>query len=123
MASCAYFSVEKGLLSIFNSAGQVVWHGMPDGLPVVDLRLAQDETSAVVLLDPPDGSGRIHNLVSISNAGAILWRGQLPRDEASDAFVSLEMGTDSRVLANTWSGYRLRLNPRSGRIEGQVPTK
>ncbi len=52
-----------------------------------------------------------------------MWRGELPVRQATDAFVSLETDVVGHVLAATWSGYRVRLNPCSGRLEDEVFTK
>lgn len=66
MSSRSYFSVSDGVLTISSDDSVELWTGMPDGLPVLDLRADPDGRSAVVLLDPPAGGGRVRNLVSWS---------------------------------------------------------
>lgn len=120
MTSGLSFSVDDGVLTISTSGGSDVWEGMPDGMPVHDLREAPDGRSAFVLLDPPAGAGRVRNLVRITSAAEIVWRGELPETDPTDVFVSLATDAEGAVLASTWSGYRVRLDPDTGRLLSQV---
>lgn len=123
MSSRSYFSVSDGVLTISSDDPVELWTGLPDGLPVLDLRADPDGRSAVVLLDPPAGGGRVRNLVRIVSSGEVAWRGELPETGPADAFVGLDIGIDGVVMAVTWSGYRVRLHPVTGRILGQEFTK
>lgn len=123
MTNDVSFSVTGGALQVLGDDGMVIWQGLPDGLSVLDLRLAFDRSSVFVLLEPPIGGGRIQNLVRVSRHGLVEWHGELPMRQVTDAFVSLETDTEGHVLATTWSGYRVRLNPCSGRLEDEVFTK
>lgn len=123
MRSNLSFSVQDGVLTISPSDGSHVWEGLPDGMPVHDLRAAPDGRSAFVLLETPAGAGRVRNLVRITAHAKIVWRGELPEVDPTDAFVSLATDADGAVLASTWSGYRVRLDPDTGCLLGQVFTK
>lgn len=118
-----WFSVNEGVLTIADNGQFPIWEGYPEGLHVIDLRVAPGEDSAFVLLDPPPGGGRIRNLIKVSGRGEVLWRGQLPRHQPTDAFVSFQMDAEGRIFAVTWSGQKVHLNPSTGCIEGEVFTK
>jgi hypothetical protein len=96
---------------------------MPDGMRVLDLRIALDGCSAIALLDPPVGGGRVRNLVRITSAAEVVWRGELPQAGSTDAFVSLDTDIDGVVLASTWTGCRVRIDPATGGLLSQEFTK
>jgi len=118
------FSVRDGALAISSGAQTgFAWQGCPDGLRVVDLRVAVQGDSAFILLDPPRGTGRVPNLVRVAATGSVIWRGELPDTSATDSFVSLELDVEGDVIAGTWSGYRVRLDPDTGRCLDKEFTK
>ncbi len=123
MSPLVFFSIEDGALTISSGDTDGAWTGFPDGMSVLELHLDSDGSSAFVLLDAPIGGGRVSNLVRISSAAEIMWRGELPEAEPTDAFVSLQIDVDGAVLASTWSGYRVRLDPASGQLLSEVFTK
>ncbi|HEY0259683.1 MAG TPA: hypothetical protein VGC18_07520 [Lacisediminihabitans sp.] len=123
MSTRVFFSVSDGILTISLDDASDVWAGLPDGMRVLDLRIASDGRSALALLDPPAGGGRVRNLVRITSAAEVVWRGELPQAGATDAFVSLDTDIDGVVLASTWTGYRVRLDPATGRLLSQEFTK
>jgi hypothetical protein len=74
--------------------------------------------------DLPGGSGRIvlydwwtepkyrfQNLICLD--GATIWKAELPENTGPDCFVSFTLDS-SKVHANTWSGYRLSLDLKTG---------
>lgn len=122
MSSRAHFSVTDGNLRVDRQDAES-WTGLPDGVSVLDLRVAGDGSSAFVLLDPPPRGGRVRNLVRVTSTAEIAWRGELPKTSRADAFVSLETDVDGYVLASTWTGYRVRLDPATGCLLGQEFTK
>ena len=80
-------------------------------------------SSAVVA----DGSGRAivydwdvekpyreENLEFISPDGDVLWRAALPGNTGPDCFVSVR-SDGALLMANTWSGFAIWLDPASGR--------
>lgn len=118
----ALFSVEAGTLVVKYETG-TVWSGHPDGLAVLDLRPAPDEVSAFVLLELPGGWRSVRNLVRVGADGRVLWRGELPRGASADCFVEFEVEATGDLVASTWSGYRVRLDPDTGALLGQTFTK
>jgi hypothetical protein len=118
-----FFSVSDGLLTVSSDEAPELWAGLPDGMPVLDLRVASDGRSAIALLEPPAGGGRVRNLVGVLASGEVAWRGELPEVGGTDAFVALDIGMDGVILAATWMGYRVRLDPVTGRLLGQEFTK
>ena len=75
--------------------------GLPDG-------------SKVFLYDmPPEGAHVISNLTCETADGTMLWSAS-PGQFGPDAFVRICID-DDELTANTWSGYRLWLDPGSGR--------
>lgn len=123
MSTRALFSVSDGVLTISLDDATEVWAGMPDGMRVLDLRIALDGCSAIALLDPPVGGGRVRNLVRITSAAEVVWRGELPQAGSTDAFVSLDTDIDGVVLASTWTGCRVRIDPATGGLLSQEFTK
>jgi hypothetical protein len=123
VTSEVYFTVRDGVLRISRGDPPTKWEGLPDGLPVLDLRMAAAAEAAVVLLDAPSGGGHVQNLVRVEPDGRISWRGELPSGSATDCFVSLEMDQGGDIIASTWSGYRVRLAGRDGRLLESVFTK
>lgn len=123
MSARILFDVSDGVLTVSSDDAPELWTGLPDGMRVLDLRVASDGCSAIALLDPPVGGGRVRNLVRITSDGGVAWRGELPEGGATDAFVGLDIGIDGVVLASTWSGYRLWLDPVTGQLLGQEFTK
>lgn len=122
MSAFVVFSVCDGILTIALDDVSDQWAGMPDGMRVVDLRIASDGRSALGLLDPPAGGG-----ASATSCGLLRrpkWSGAADsRQRAADAFVSLDTDIDGVVLASTWTGYRVRLDPATGRLLSQELTK
>lgn len=123
MSAGVLFSVSDGILTIASDDESEVWTGLPAGMRVLDLRVASDGRSVIALLDPPVGGGRVRNLVRITSTAEVAWQGELPRAGVTDAFVSLDTDVDGVVLASTWTGYRVRLDPATGRLLGQEFTK
>lgn len=123
MSSRLFFSVSSGVLTIASEGARELWTGMPDGMPVRDLHVAPDGRSAIALLDPPTGGGRVRNLVRVTSSGEVAWRGELPEVGSADAFVGVDVGIEGVLLAATWTGYRVRLDPVTGRLLSQEFTK
>ena len=62
------------------------------------------------------------NLVCVDPDGTMIWIAALPSASSTDAYVSFDLGTDE-VHASSWSGYRVRIDLRSGEIRGKTFTK
>jgi len=115
-----FWSIDAGDLLI---SGRNFWRGRPDGLPVLDIMLDRDREAAFILLDPPAGGGHVRNLLLIGPTGDIRWRAELPDVIGADAFVSMAFADDGSIVSGTWSGYRVRIDPASGRLLEQTFTK
>lgn len=56
---------------------------------------------------------RIENIACLELDGSVRWRALLPEGSTPDCFTELERA-GSGVLASTWSGRRMRLDPATG---------
>jgi len=56
---------------------------------------------------------RLENIVCLAADGSPRWRARLPGTATYDCFVTLDRDGDS-LLAMTWSGNALRLDPATG---------
>jgi hypothetical protein len=93
--------------------GGFEWQGTYEGMEVTAVELLEDDTRCLILLDlVATRKSRFENLLCIDASGQVLWKGQLP--QGADAFVSIRMSDG--LYANTWSGYRVRLDPATGVI-------
>ncbi len=73
-----------------------------------------NNSRCIVLLDIlASKESQFRNLLCIERDGNVVWKAELPVSQ--DAFVSFQMTTDG-LVANSWSGYRVILNPATGKI-------
>jgi hypothetical protein len=116
------FTVEDGWLSIA-FRGRETLTIRPDDRKVLRMLQLDDPASAFVLLEWPAGGARVHNLLKVTADGAAAWRAELPPGESTDCFVSVDTDGDGGLFANTWSCYRVTLDPATGRILQSLFTK
>ena len=110
-------------LEHLDSAGKVTWSQRIDGRDADTVLPVHGSDDGIVLLRrDPSGYEPLQNLVRVAGDGSVRWRAELPPDEGADAFVAVEWEGD-RLVANTWSCYRVQLDPNTGRILDQVFTK
>lgn len=62
---------------------------------------------------PAPGSGPEENLVCFEPDGRVRWKAKLPTSDPGDCFVGVTLEGDL-IRANSWSGYAVWLNPRTG---------
>jgi hypothetical protein len=99
------------------------WTGRPLGGAVSVVLAIRSTDDCIVLCHPDAQRGRAFaNLLRVSSSGAITWRAELPPGTGDDAFVNVRW-EDKELMANTWSGHRVRIDPDSGRILGSAFTK
>ena len=93
--------------------GSLSWSPDYDGAPVRDaIPLGTDR--CVIRLDPDSSSEQIfRNIICTDRIGNTIWRAELPRNP--DAFIDMILN-EGTVLARTWSGYAVRIDPTTGRI-------
>src|SRR5215510_6846374 len=56
------------------------------------------------------------NLVRVDRRGSVVWRADTPDASAGDSWVSVDDAGEGRLMATSWSGWRVRLNPETGEI-------
>ena len=73
-----------------------------------------DDSKCLILLDTvASKEPTFENLLCVERNGNVVWKAELP--QSNDAFVSFEQ-TAEGLVANTWSGYRVRLDPATGKL-------
>lgn len=78
--------------------------------------------SRALLLDMPiSGSQVVNNVVCEAPDGSLLWTA-CPGEFGPDKFVGLRVD-DALLVANTWSGFAVWLDPTSGREVRSTFTK
>jgi len=94
--------------------GELCWQGTYHGMKIVAVELLDGNSRCLILLDP-DATRRSYfeNLLCVDANGNVLWRAQLI-DTSNDTFVSVRLADG--LYANTWSGYRVRLDPATGAV-------
>jgi hypothetical protein len=111
-------------LVVQDAAGtRTVWRGRPDGHPVRSVLPVADASGCIVLLDYSRGPpGAFPNLIRCRPDGSVEWRAALPTTAGSDAYVRVSWD-EGRLLANSWSGYQVVVDPDTGRITSSTFTK
>jgi hypothetical protein len=78
----------------------------------------------LVIVKPQQQRGAEVNLLGFRRDGELLWHlappGRSP--DSWDGFVNLWV-CEGQIWAGSWSGFSLRINPRSGEVVEQVFTK
>jgi hypothetical protein len=117
--------VESDELCSANDDG-VIWRGRPDGYSVVFAAPLPGTDDAIVLLNAELGLrnplGDLKgwpDLLRVGPDGTVVWRASAGD---RDWWVSIAV-TDAELRANTWSGYRKQLDPRTGDTLSSVFTK
>jgi len=92
------------------------WRGKPQGIPVSKAILLPYANDLIVLLEYAYHPRRpFRNLIRMRPDGSIIWHAELPQATANDAYVDIEL-TGGSLLAWSWSGYRVVIDPVSGKI-------
>lgn len=106
-----------------DAIGRILWEGQPEeSAPRTVLPLNNADDCIVLLGYEHSDAMPFENLLRLSPSGRVVWRAQLPSEEPNDAYVSLSR-TPEGLVANSWSGYWVRLDEASGRIIERVFTK
>jgi len=94
------------------------------GVTVLDVKELPTEGSVLVLLDHMEmGEGAARNLTKFTEKGALVWIADLPKADAGDCYLSMDLSAVGAVLANTWNGYRVTIDSETGKVLGQKFTK
>lgn len=90
------------------------WKGDYLGMKVIAALPIDDGCKHLILLEPmASGQQTFENLLCVKPDGSLIWKAQLP--QIQDAFVSFQSSADG-LFANTWGGYRVRLDAMTGMI-------
>ena len=112
-----YSVTERELVVVDGETGSHIWAGCPDEM-AVELAIPMiQHADAVVLLDYMDcPSGTpCRNLVRINPHGSVIWRAPTPTENPNDAYVDVELLPDG-IVASSWSGYSVVIDPKDGRV-------
>ena len=109
------YELFKGEVVITQPDIGVRWRGKPDGFPAKAVLPLPGSDDAVVLLDHMAGPKNFANLIRLAPDGRVLWRLAPPEGSTNDAYVDLRWRGD-QLLANSWSGYLVRIDAASGQM-------
>jgi hypothetical protein len=117
------WKVQDGKLVAAESTGRVLWTGRLDNTAPRTVLAVEGGEDCIVLLRYEDSDAHpFANVLRVTPSGGVTWRAALPSDEPNDAYVSVSRAPDG-LVANSWSGYRVRLDESSGQILERVFTK
>lgn len=120
--TCRCHVIDQDLVITDSVTGRTVWRGKLDGYPVWKALAIPNSDDCIVLLEywaRPEYP--FQNLLRIGRDGSIRWRAQLP-DIGADAYISIRL-TEHELMASSWSGFRVVLDPETGSICSQEFTK
>ena len=116
--------VEKELIISDKSTSGVIWHGKPYGCSIDKIIPLPNLLSCVVLLEYYEfyiseyrGLG---NLLLLAEDGRIKWHAEFP--QSSDSYVDIVLSGE-KLLANSWSGYLVQIDPKNGKLLNKTFTK
>lgn len=94
--------------------GELTWSGDLDGVPVLTV-FPLSSRIVILLAYPCDEliSRTFENILCYEADGSFFWRGQLP--DTHDSYVHMEV-RDGVIYGTTWSGFRVSLDPQTGRV-------
>jgi len=107
------YSIAAGELVISLDSDEIIFRGMVDGCPVSAVQLIPASDDCVVLLDySARPTQYFENLLRLTSVCKIVWRAKYPADE-HDFYVCVGW-SDNELVAHTWNGYKVLLNPETG---------
>lgn len=117
--SVEVFSIPSFGFCVFREAnGSLRWQGNYKKMNVINAFPCDEGMHCIILLDmAASKKATFENLLCIDRAGRVVWKAKLPK--SNDAFVSFQMEADGLLHANTWSGYRVTLDPLTGKLQQQ----
>jgi len=116
------YDLKDKTLVIRNADGTVRWQGRPDGYPVQAVSPLPQDGGVIVLLDYMSGPKNFANLVLVRSDGTTVWHAAPPDTSGEDAFVEFRW-KGNELVANSWSGYRVQIDPNTGTITDQTFVK
>jgi hypothetical protein len=121
------YDVSDDTLRVTESkSGRVVWEGNPLGFPVHKALPVRDSDDCLVLLDAwrdgeplvPTSRPFLDSLIRVTPDGSVVWKGELP-SRGPDYYTAIEWSGE-RLVAQSFSSFRVILDPETGRIVEQV---
>lgn len=108
---------------IADIAGNATIRFMSNGnsYPTIERVMLSDGSRAVLYDMPVSGAHVVNNLACETADGATRWTAS-PGEFGPDTFVAVRLDGDE-LVANTWSGYALWLDPTSGKEVRRVFAK
>ena len=101
----------KGFRVVRTEKETLEWEGNYEGTKVI--AALPFGSRCLILLDlVPGRSGSFQNLICVESDGKVVWRAQ--HLQSHDPFVGIHF--NEKLYANTYRGYRVRLDPQTGRI-------
>jgi hypothetical protein len=94
-----------------------------EGVAVVDRVLLADGDQVCLLRYEVGGPKTQDNLVRLTRDGRLVWRAEPPDASAGDRWVSVEGDQTGWLAANSWSCWRVTLDPATGRDLSKYFTK
>lgn len=116
------FILASGILVVHSSDNRLIWKGMPDNCTVKQIIQMPGRKTCIVLLDPDQKNGIFQNLVAVDVNGCILWKAELPDSTGGDVYLDVNFQGDL-LVAHSWSGFKVVIDPESGRILSKEFTK
>jgi len=118
-----YSQVGEELLVEDAISGTQVWRGKVDNHPVSMIFPLAGTEDCLVLLGRVAGSPKVfENLVRCRPDGSIVWRAELPEPRGGEAYVHVSW-CGAEIAANSWSGFKVILDPETGKIRSAKFTK
>lgn len=112
-----FSTIDREVVVTDSATGDVLWHGRPYEADVASLLAIPATADALVLLDYMSKRGAFANLIRIGPDGEIRWRAQLPSADSTDAYVEFDYDDDGDfVVAQSWTGHSVVIDPSSGKI-------
>lgn len=81
----------------------------------IEYQIALPNGDRLLLLTFTTGGPKTQqNLIRVDGSGSVVWRADPPDANAGDSWVSVEHMSGGNLMANSWSGWRVRLDPETG---------
>jgi len=101
--------------------GELAWRWVPPEGHAVRL-LVLEGGDVLVVVEVITYKKSKPSLFRLTQDGRLVWAAEM-RDRDDGTYVSAEVSADGGLFANTWSGWRVRLDPATGKIVDQVFVK
>ncbi len=100
------------LVDLFDDTDVLQWSGDLLGVGVQRvLPIAGSDDVIVLVAWSASSQGGFRNLLRVSKIGSLVWRAGLPSDR--DSYVSVKW-VGVQLIANSWNGYSVEIDPVTG---------